>query len=117
MEPNIEKIRMEAKNIPSETYHKNFHQLMCAVAHEAIVDYVGETNPSDKLGLPAYLFNKSVIMKDLLNPDMIALSDGVSEMVASKIKENAKQIRKNIQSMSYRYDLIKVENYDAPQYR
>jgi hypothetical protein len=117
MKTNIEKMRQEAKSIPTETYHANFNQLMCAVVHEAMVDYVGLTTPSDKQGLPAYLFNKPIIMKDLLKQDMVSLSNGASVMAAKALKDNAKQVKKNIQNMHKYYELIKVETYDTPQYR
>lgn len=110
-------MRAECRQLPAETQSALFHQLMCAVLHEAVDDYVGTTPSMIKKSMPKYFFNKAVIMKDLKNPRMVALSSGMSETVAMHLRDNAAQIKTNIQNMAYEVKVTKVETYDTPQYR
>lgn len=116
-EINVQVMRDECKKLPAETQSALFHQLMCAVLREATDDYVGATPSTIKKSMPKYFFNKSVIMKDLKNPRMVALSNGMSETVAMHLRDNAAQIKTNIQNMAYEVKVTKVETYDTPQYR
>jgi hypothetical protein len=113
----LEEFRKGFRRLPQATQEERFHQLMCRVAHEAVIDYVGETPEGSKLGLPKYLFNKSVIIKDLENPHLSALSNGVTVGVAMRLKTNAEQIKKNVQNMSKDCDLIKVPVYGKAEFR
>ena len=113
----LAELREGFRKLPQQTQEERFHQLMCRVAHEAVIDYVGETPEGSKLGLPKYLFNKSVIIKDLENPHLSALSDGVTVGVAMHLKTNAEQIKKNVQDMSKDCDLIKVPVYGKAEFR
>ena len=110
-------MRAECKQLPAETQSALFHQLMCAVLREAIDDYVGTTPSMIKKSMPKYFFNKSVIMKDLKGPRMVALSSGMSETVAMHLRDNAAQIKTNIQNMACEVKVAKVDTYDTPQYR
>ena len=114
---NLNTMRAECKQLPAETQSALFHQLMCAVLHEAIDDYVGTTPLNIKKIMPKYFFSKSVIMKDLKSPRMVALSSGMSETVAMHLRDNAAQIKTNMQNMAYEVKVTKVETYDTPQYR
>jgi Mg-chelatase subunit ChlD len=90
---------------------------MCAVLNEAVEDYVGKTPASVKKVMPAYLFNKSTIIKDLKDQRMVALTDGMSITVADNLKTNAKQIAKNIEKLSKEYAIVKVDTYDSPKFQ
>lgn len=110
-------MRAECKQLPAETQSELFRQLMCAVLREAIDDYVGTTPSAIKKSMPKYFFNKSIIMKDLKGPRMVALSSGMSETVAMHLRDNAAQIKLNIQNMDCEVKVAKVDTYDKPQYR
>ena len=114
---NVKAMRESCAKLPSETQSSLFRQLMCAVLSEAVEDYVGTTPQAIKKVMPKYLFKKSVIMQDLNNPKMVALSDGLSLTVAMQLKNNLKQVENNLASMTREYNVIKVDTYDTPQYR
>lgn len=114
---NVKEMRIKCRELPAETQSALFRQLMCAVLSEAVEDYVGTTPQAIKKVMPKYLFKKSVIMQDLNNPKMIALSDGLSLTVAMQLKNNLKQVESNLASMDGECNIIKVETYDTPQYR
>ena len=113
----IKEMREGFKKIPQEIQEERIHQLACQVIHEAVVDYVGETTSSDKQGLPKYLFNKSVILKDLETQIIMAHSNGANEMAIKALKNMPEKVKENVQKMSYSYDVKKVAIYDKPQFR
>lgn len=113
----LDELRKGFKRLPQQTQEERFHQLMCRVTHEAIIDYVGETPVSSKNGLPKYFFSQSVIIKDLEGQHLASLSNGVSVGAAMHLKQNAEQIKKNVQNMSKECDLIKVEAYGKAEFR
>lgn len=113
----VKEMRAKCKQLPIETQSALFRQLMCAVLNEAVEDYVGTTPQAIKKSMPKYLFKKSVIMQDLNNPKIVALSDGMSQTVAMQLQNNLKQVEKNLASIAREYNIVKVETYDTPQYR
>lgn len=114
---SVKEMRKECKKLPQETQAGLFKNLMCAVLNEALEDYVGKTPLSVKKVMPAYLFNKSTIIKDLKSPRMVALTDGMSITVADNLKSNAKQIAQNIEKLSKEYAIVKVDTYDSPKFQ
>ena len=117
MKITVKEMRIKCRELPAETQSALFRQLMCAVLSEAVEDYVGTTPQAIKKSMPKYLFKKSVIMQDLNNPKIVALSDGMSQTVAMQLQNNIKQVEKNLASMAREYNVVKVETYDTPQYR
>ena len=113
----LEEYRQGFKRLPQETQAERIHQLACRVVLEAMVDYLGETTVSDRQSLPKYIFDKSVIMKDLKGAIIMAKSDGANEMAIAALRNNPEAVRKNIRQMSYGCDFIKVETHDKPQFR
>ena len=113
----LEEYRNGFRTLPQETQAERIYQLACQVIHDAMIDYVGLTTESDKHGLPKYLFKKSVIMQDLKNQDIMALSNGANEMAAAMLLENPEQVKQNLRQMAYEVKVVKVETYDTPQYR
>lgn len=114
---NVREMRKICKRLPQETQAGLFRNLMCAVLNEAIEDYVGKTPLSIKKVMPAYLFNKSTIIKDLKDQRMLSLTDGMSATVADNLKSNAKQISQNVEKLSKEYAIVKVDTYDSPKFQ
>lgn len=105
------------KNLPRETQAERIHQLACRVIHEAMADYVGESTPSDKQGLPKYFFNKSVILNDLKTQVIMVHSNGANEMAITALKNNPKKVKQNIHKMSYGCEIRKAVRYGTPEFR
>lgn len=107
----------EKVNLPVETRQKLFRNLMCAVLLEAAKDYCGEAALTNQQHLPRYIFDKDTIIEDLKSERMRALTDGMSVTVADVLLEHGGKVKANLQEMVEDFQLIKVDNYDKPQYR
>lgn len=116
-EINVQVMRDECKKLPIEIQSALFRQLMCAVLNEAVEDYVGNTPLLIKKTMPKYFFNSATIMKDLHSPRMVVLSDGMSQTVAMRLKNDTEQIKDNLAKLAKEYDVVRVGTYDTPQYR
>lgn len=82
----------------------HIRNLMCAVLLAAAEDYCEETSSTTRRVLPNYFFNKSTIQKDLHNPRLVALTEGMSVTVADALKTNANKIKQNLKDILYNAD-------------
>lgn len=82
----------------------HIRNLMCAVLLAAVEDYCEETSITTRRTLPNYFFNKSTIQKDLHNPRLVALTEGMSVTVADALKTNANKIKQNLKDVLYNAD-------------
>ena len=113
----VKEMREAGNRLDPDIKSELFYQLMCKVLDEAVVDYVDETPIGIKKSMPGYLFNKTVIMKDLTGPRLVAHTNGMSITVAMHLKENEATIKKNIQSRDKDFDVVKVGTYGKPEFR
>lgn len=110
---NLESMRKEFKEIPEDTQQKLIKNLACAICLEAAKDYVGEVSSTTRDSLPAYFFHKPTIIKDLKNPRMVNLSDGMSLTVAHMLQTNAEQIKNNLKALVEDYDVIRIDMHES----
>lgn len=82
----------------------HIRNLMCAVLLAAVEDYCEETSITTRQALPNYLFNKSTIQKDLHNPRLVTLTEGMSITVADQLKANPVKIKQNLKDVLYNAD-------------
>ena len=113
----LEGLRQGFKNLPHETQEERIYQLVCQIINEAATDYVGESTPTDRQGIPSYICDQSTIIEDLRNQPIMAYSKGMNEMVIHMLLNNPEQVKNNIHNMSYGCEVVKVETYDKPQFR
>lgn len=113
---------MEFKNfkkaeLPMEAQAALFKNLMCAVLLEASRDYVDAASLNIKAGLPAYIFDKKTILKDLRSKRMQHLTDGMSLTVAHNLVSNEAQIKENMSVLVDDYESRKVDRYERPLFK
>lgn len=113
----LQDLRTGCKRLPDTTRDERFYQLMCKVLDEAIVDYVGETPLGIKSVMPGYFFDQNIILRDLTGQRLAAYSDGMSRTVAMHLVNNFDQIKKNIQTRSKEYTIVRVIPDEKPEYR
>lgn len=117
LKAKLQDLRTGCKRLPDTTRDERFYQLMCKVLDEAIVDYVGETPIGTKSTMPGYFFDQNIILRDLTGQRLTAYSDGMSKTVAMHLVNNFDQIKKNIQTRSKEYTIVRVIPDEKPEYR
>ena len=100
-------MRNNFKQLPQEIQEGLMRNLMCAVLHEAIIDYSGLTPVSVKKVMSPSRFDQKVILKDLHHPLVVALSNGMSETIATMLQENPERIKQNLKEMGEKEDVCK----------
>ena len=106
-------VKFTKRDIDDESKAKLVRNLMCASLIQAVKDYI---KSGIMPGIPDNVLDKNVILSDLRSPRMVALTDGLSLGVANALENNEEEIRKNLDILDD-LNIIKVIQYDTPQYR
>ena len=97
----LEKAKQVNASSIKEYDPKHVKNLFCAVLLAAVEDYCDETSVATRRTLPDYIFSKKTIRRDLRNPKLIALTDGMSITVLDALKTRPQQIKENLKDVLY----------------
>lgn len=99
MEIDIEAMRRKGNQLPEGDRAMLFKNLMNAVLFRATKDYAEGVNKRERDSLPSYYFDKRIIIGDLMKPEMVSYTDGMSLTVVNALRTDVKNIRKNLKKI------------------